>query len=171
MTMTTSRPRGSPAQRLRGTMAALRVSFTWFGVRKALTDEQKAQAADAFGAEGEFLSAGKKLLDTRDPAFRAVTSVRHRALALFRARSLPFPEPGIRLIRQDDLESLTSELGAFQAELAKAVGALNERFDALKSAARERLGRLYSASDYPETLIGLFELSFDFPSVEPPCAG
>ena len=84
------------AGRLRTTMAAMRLSFTWFGVRKALSDEQKARAADAFGAEGEFLSAGKKLLDTRDPAFRAVTAVRHRAVSFFKAKSLPYPEPGIR---------------------------------------------------------------------------
>jgi hypothetical protein len=62
MPMTASPPRDAPAQRLRTTMAAMRVSFTWFGVRKALSDEQKARAADAFGAEGEFLSAGKKLI-------------------------------------------------------------------------------------------------------------
>ena len=63
-----------PARRLRATMAAARVSFTWFGVQKTLTREQKAQAAEAFDAEGQFLSAGKKLLDTRHSAFRAVTS-------------------------------------------------------------------------------------------------
>jgi len=59
------RPSTSPAQRLRATMAAVRVAFCWFGVRKTLTPEQKAQAADTFGAEGQYLSAGKKLLDNR----------------------------------------------------------------------------------------------------------
>ena len=65
-----------PAQRLRTTMAAVRVAFTWFGVQKSLTREQKALAAEAFDAEGGFLSAAKKLLDTKHPAFRAVTAVR-----------------------------------------------------------------------------------------------
>ena len=168
MPMTTSPPRSSPAQRLRFTMAAMRVSFTWFGVRKALSEEQRARAADAFGAEGDFLSAGKKLLDTRDSAFRAVSSVRHRTVAFFKAKSLPFPEPGIRLIRQDDLEPVSAEMNRFQAELTETVAALDERFETLKSAARERLGRLYSVSDYPESLIGLFDVAWDFPSVEPP---
>jgi hypothetical protein len=45
-------------------MAAVRVSINWFGTRKTLTAEQKSQAAESFGAEGTFLSAGKKLLDT-----------------------------------------------------------------------------------------------------------
>ena len=53
----------SPAQRLRGTMAAVRVSIRWFGTRKSLTVEQKAEAAEPFNAEAKFLSAGKKLLD------------------------------------------------------------------------------------------------------------
>ena len=34
------------AQRLRTTMAAVRVSFTWFGVSKSLTPEQRATAAE-----------------------------------------------------------------------------------------------------------------------------
>ena len=41
----------TPAERLRTTMAACRVQFTWFGTNKSLTAEQKAQAAEAFGAE------------------------------------------------------------------------------------------------------------------------
>ncbi len=41
----TTRPSSTPAQRLRSTTAAVRLSFTWFGVRKTLTPEQKAQAA------------------------------------------------------------------------------------------------------------------------------
>ena len=54
---------------------ALRVSFTWFGIHKTLTPEQKTQAAETFGAEGQFLSASKKLLDSKHPAFRAVNAV------------------------------------------------------------------------------------------------
>jgi hypothetical protein len=43
----------APAQRLRSTMAAMRLSFTWFGTRKTLSPEQRARAAESFGAEGE----------------------------------------------------------------------------------------------------------------------
>ena len=52
-----------PAERLRTSTAAVCVSLRWFGVRKTLSAEQKAEAAEAFGANGDFLSAGKKLLD------------------------------------------------------------------------------------------------------------
>ena len=87
------------SRRMRDTMAAAKLSFTWLGVRKSLTVEQKNQAADSFGAEGKFLSAGKKLLDTSHPAFKAVTAIKGRCLSYWRAVSLPFPEPGFRFIR------------------------------------------------------------------------
>jgi len=87
MTMTLERPRSvstTPAQRLQTTMAAVRLTLRWFGVRKTLTPQQKTQAAESFGAEGEFLSARKKLLDTRHPVYKEVTAVRGRVTALWK---------------------------------------------------------------------------------------
>ena len=160
--------RNSSAQRLRTTMAAVRVMFTWLGSRKTLTQEQKSQAADTFGAERAYLSAGKKLLDTSHPAFKAVTAVRTRVIAFWKGISLPYPESGIRLIRQDDISSFTVQMTSLKAELDEAVIQLDARYDELKSAARRRLGSLYNAGDYPATLRGWFDVSYDFPSVEPP---
>ncbi len=164
----TSGSRTTAADRLRATMAAARVSFTWFGVRKSLSPQQKAEAADTFGAEGNYLSAGKKLLDTSHPAFRAVTAVRNRATSLWRGLSLPYPEPGIRLIRQQDMTTFDVQMTTLCAELDEAVETLDAHFSELKSAARERLGRLFNPADYPATLCGLFEIAWDYPSVEPP---
>ena len=87
-------------------MAALRVGFLWFGIRKTLTPEQRSQAAESFGAEGQYLSAGKKLLDSKHPALRAVNAVKHEVVTYWRGVSLPFPEPGIRLIRQQDISAV-----------------------------------------------------------------
>jgi len=157
-----------PAQRLRATMAACRVQFTWFGTRRALTRDQTALAAGAFDADGPFLSAGKKLLDTRHDAFRAVTAVRGKAQAYWRAMTLPFPEPGVRLIRQETVEDFADTMGHYRDELAEAVASLDRHLDELKTAAAERLGSLYNPGDYPETLVGLFDVAYDFPAVEPP---
>lgn len=158
----------APAQRLQRTMAAARVSFTWLGVRKTLSREQKEQAAESFGAEGQYLSAAKKLLDTAHPAFKAVTAIRNRAIAYWRAVSLPYPEPGIRLIRQDHIESFDRHMTDMRQELAEAVQQLSERYAELKEAARDRLGTLYDPTDYPADLGDMFELGWDFPSVEAP---
>src|SRR5947208_797817 len=117
----TTRPTTSPARRLQTTMAAVRLAFTWLGVRKTLTAEQKAQAADTFGAEQSFLSAGKKLLDTSHPAFKTVTAVRGRIINYWKGITLPYPEPGIRLIRQDDISMFDVQLTTLKAELDEAV--------------------------------------------------
>ena len=162
------RPSTSPSQRLRNAMAAVRVAISWLGVRKTLTPEQKTIAADSFGAEGNFLSAGKKLLDTTHPAFKAVTAVRGRIVSLWKSMSLPYPEPGIRLIRQDDIDTFNTKMESLQQELAEAVLGLDRHYFELKSAARDRLGSLYNPDDYPASLTGLFQVSWDFPSVEPP---
>jgi hypothetical protein len=156
------------ARRLRSTVAAVRLSFVWFGVRKTLTSQQKAQAAESFGAEGAFLSAGKKLIDTRDSTFQAVTGIRSRLVHLWKAMSLPYPEPGVRLIRQHEVQLFTVQATTLKAELEEAVSRLDEHFAELKEAARERLGSLYSDADYPQSLQGLFRAEWDFPSVEPP---
>jgi hypothetical protein len=161
-------PSTSPSQRLRTSFAAVRVAFTWLGTRKTLNTEQKAQAADTFGAEGQFLSAGKKLLDTKHPAFKAVTGVRSRILSLWKGVSLPYPEPGVRLIRQDQIDMFTEQLASLKEELNEAVWRLDEHYSELKSAARDRLGSLYDSADYPDSLEGLFQVAWDFPSVEPP---
>ena len=158
----------SPAQRLRTSMAAARVSLSWLGVRKTLTAEQKARAADTFGAEGDSISAAKRLLDTTHPAFKAVTAVKNRAVSYWKSLSLPYPEAGIRLIRQDRLETFADQMQEFQQELDQAVGNLDEYYTDLRRDARDRLGTLYNSADYPESLMGLFAIQYDFPSVEPP---
>jgi hypothetical protein len=56
----------------------------------------------------------------------------------------------------------------YRNELAEAVANLDRHYGELKQAASERLGRLFNPADYPETLVGLFDVSWDFPSVEPP---
>jgi hypothetical protein len=158
----------TPAQRLRATMAAVRVHFRWMGTQKSLSPEQKAQAAQAFDAEGQFLSAAKRLLDTRHTAFRAVTAVRGKVDSYWRGLTLPFPEPGIRLIKQEQLEGFDATMADYRRELEDAVANLDHHYAELKQAAARRLGSLYNAADYPETLVGLFGVEFDFPSVEPP---
>jgi hypothetical protein len=158
----------TPAQRLRTTMAACRVQFTWFGTKKSLTPEQKAQAAETFDAEGQFLSAGKKLLDTRHNAFRAVTAIRTKMTDSWRGLTLPFPDPGVRLIKHDQVEGFDRQMADFKAELEDAVRTLDQHFEDLKQAAAQRLGSLFNPGDYPTTLVGLFGVSWDYPNIEPP---
>lgn len=155
-------------QRLMNDFRASKVSFTMFGTKKTLSDDQKAEAASAFGAAGEFLSAGKKLIDTRHPAYRAVTSIKSQAGRYWQGMTLPYPESGIRLIREGDLVSFAEKMEEFRGQLFDAVDALNSRYWELRTEAQAKLGRLYNSGDYPSSLLGLFGVAWEFPNVEPP---
>jgi len=158
----------TPARRLQTSFAAVRLSFTWLGVRKTLTADQKAQAAEPFGAEGQYLSASKKLLDTKSPQFREVTAVRNRIVSYWKGMTLPYPEPGLRLIRQDQLDAFNDVITDLREQLQEAVAKLDDHYHALKAAAKDRLGSLYNEADYPSSLRGLFSVEWEFPSVEAP---
>jgi hypothetical protein len=156
------------AQRLRTTMAAVKLSFTWLGVKKALGQEQRTTAARAFQADQEFLSASKLILDTRNPAYRQVAKVRSEASSYWRTVTLPFPEPGIRLLPQNSLAMFARTMETSREQLHKAVHQLADEYNHLKQEAQNRLGSLYNASDYPQTLDGLFDLEVSYPTIEPP---
>src|SRR5436189_2307269 len=85
----------APAQRLRRTAAAVRVHFTWWGVHRTLTAQQKEEVSDTYGADARFLTAGKKIIDVRHEAFRKLTSSRTRIVNYWRGLTLPYVEPGV----------------------------------------------------------------------------
>ena len=159
-----------PAQRLRRTAAAVRVALRWWGTHRALTNQQKEELGAAAAADTRFLTAGKRLIDTRHEAFRRLTSVRTRIGNYWRGISLPYVEPGVRLIRQSDIESFVHQMEGFRDELraGRQRATFNQVYDQVKADARRRLGRLYNPADYPEEIHDLFDVAWDFPSVEPP---
>jgi hypothetical protein len=148
----------SAAQRLRTTMAAVKLAFTWLGVRKTLAPEQRTTAARAFHADRELLSASKLILDTKNPAYRAVAAVRSEASGYWRTVTLPFPEAGIRLLPQNSLGLFVQTMQTYRERLQDAARELSGQYDTIKSEAQRRLGTLFNASDYPQTLDGLFDL-------------
>jgi hypothetical protein len=158
----------NPAQRLRRVAAAARVHFTWWGVHRALTCEQKEELGLAFEADSRFITAGKKLVDVRHEAFRRLTSLRTRIVNYWRGLSLPYVDPGVRLIRQSEVEGFVKTMQELRAELVQAEADLNAVYDQIKADAQERLRRLYDAGDYPAEIRHLFNVDWEFPSVEPP---
>lgn len=158
----------SPAQWLRQIAAAVRVSFTWWGVHRSLTDQQKEEVGLACSADTRLLTAGKKLIDTRNETYRKLTSLRSRIVYYWRGLTLPYVEPGMRLIRQEDIDSFVHVMEGFREELKAAELELDAAYDRICGDARQRLGRLYNPGDYPPSMLGLFGVEWDFPSVEPP---
>ena len=154
--------------RIRNNFVACRVKFQWFGTSKSLTSDQKSRAAESFGADGTAISAAKRLIDTKQESYRALTSIKSQINRYWRDTSLPYPESGIRLIRNDSVEGFNSSLLGFKGQLESAVAELDNHYWDLKDAARIRLGSLFDQQDYPSTLSTEFDVSWNFPSVHAP---
>ena len=173
---TTTQPTNTPthqtapnaANRLRTTMAAVRLAFTWLGVRKTLAPEQRTTAARAFHADRELLTASKLILDTKSPTYRAVAAVRSEASSYWRTVTLPFPEAGIRLLPQNSLGMFASTMQTYRERLQEAARELASQYDQIKTEAQRRLGTLFHPGDYPSTLDGLFDMEWSVVPIEPP---
>jgi hypothetical protein len=157
-----------PAQRLRRSAAAVRVSLHWWGTHRRLTTQQKEEVSAGYAADARFLTAGKRIIDVRHEAYRKLTGIRTRITNYWKGMTLPYTEPGVRLLKQGDVEVFHHALEGFRDELAQAEAGLDAVYDEVKDDARQRLGRLFNEKDYPERVRGLFQVEWDFPSVEPP---
>jgi hypothetical protein len=154
--------------RLKRETAAVRLQYKKFGTRRALIPDQVYRAARVFGANQQFLSAGKRILNTKDPVWIAATGAIGRARLYWRTMTVPYPDKGIRLLRRELVPSFNVAMQAFAAELAEAKRALDEAYASLQNEARNSLGELFNPDDYPESVTESFYLEWDFPNVEPP---
>lgn len=155
-------------QQLRLETAAVRLMHGKFGVRRALSKAQVKQAAETFGAAGEYFSASKKRINTRHTAYKACTKIISQARCYWRTMTVPFPVKGIRLLRRDLLESFDETLCRYRDELLEATKGLQAVYADLRNEAREQLGDLFDPTDYPADIRDAFLLAWDYPSVEPP---
>jgi hypothetical protein len=167
-TTSTAQEELAAADRLRTTMAAVKLSFTWLGVRKTLAPEQRTTAARAFQADRDLFSASKIILDTKNRAYRAVVAVRSEATSYWRTVTLPFPEAGTRLLPQNSLGLFANTMAGYREKLQLAVSDLAAQYEHIKSEAQRRLGMLFNPGDYPRTLDGMFDLEVSYPTIEPP---
>lgn len=156
------------AREMRQNMGAVKLSFSWLGTQRKLSDAQTKQAADMFAASTDAVTASKKLIDTKHPAYKAVTAIKSQAAAFWRGITLPYPQEGVRLIRQADIALFEERMNDFKAQLNAAAANLQLEYETIKEKAREKLGSLYNAADYPDTLENVFSISWEYPPIEPP---
>ena len=154
--------------RVRNNFLACRIKFKWFGTSKSLTSDQKSRAGELFGADGAAISAAKRLIDVKHESYRTLTSIKSQINRYWRDASLPYPEQGIRLIRNESVDDFNSSLLGYKSQLEEAVVDLDSHFYDLKEAARIRLGSLFDRDDYPSSLSNEFDVSWSFPSVSAP---
>ncbi|MBB4635930.1 hypothetical protein [Longimicrobium terrae] len=156
------------AAELQASTVACRLRHERLGTRRALTRGQIEQVAERFAADRRALSGSKRLLDTKDPAFRAVMRVHAAATDYWHSMTVPFPEAGIRLIRRERVQEFQQRMEEFRTSLVRSARQLQAKYAELRERARDELGSLFNDGDYPPRVDDAFSLDWDFPSVEPP---
>lgn len=156
------------ASDLRQTMGAVKLAFSWLGTQRKLSDAQTKQAADTFHAATDLVTASKRLIDTKNTTYRVLTTLKSQASAYWRSMTLPYPQEGVRLIKQSDIGAFEERMREYKEQLVAAAANLQLEYEAIKVAAREKLGELYNPSDYPASLEGVFDLRWEYPPVDPP---
>ena len=129
---------------------------------------KKKKSPTPTGPTPSFSPPARRSSMSATPPSGRLTSLRSRIVSYWRGLTLPYVEPGVRLIRQDDIESFAHVLEGFRDELSQAETELDAVYESMKEDARRRLGQLYCAKDYPSEIRGLFAVEWDFPAVEPP---
>ena len=156
------------AERLRREAVGVSLERSQFGVSRKLSNDQKEEIANLFDAEAHRLSAGKKLLNKRHKKYLRVTSALNRARDCWMDSTLPYPDPGIRLIRRDRVQDFDERMTAIRSELRAAAVELEMVYRSeLIPEARETLGDVFDANDYPAEIAGEFDVQWGFPNVEP----
>jgi hypothetical protein len=123
--------------------------------------------AAAVGADAEYVTSNKKLVNFRNPHYRAVIAALGAISQGWHARSVPWVKKGIRLMRQDELDGFGTWLREQQEILRGKANVLAVHRDSLVGEAQQQLGDLFNPSDYPGDLAGLYWVELDFPPLEP----
>lgn len=159
------------AERLRAETAAVRLRRRYLKDAKALSPAQRETAAAVFSADAEFLRARKKMFDTKHKKVSRANRLVDRSCEIWREFTVPYSaaEPGVRLIRRDRIAEFEDELRRVLDELGAAVAEADDVYRSeIIPEAEQRLGELFNAEDYPDSLLGCWGFDWEYPSVEPP---
>jgi len=154
--------------RLSDTMCGVSLHLKQWRTNKGLNNQQRETMADAFGAVNQSVSGSKKLINTKNESYRAVGRVFNEAYAFWQYHSIPYPQHGMRLQKKSSVSEFRQQFVQFQNRMTLAVDDLERELPSLMEEQKVALGRLYSVADYPRSVSGLYELSFDISDINPP---
>jgi len=157
----------TPSECLQLQHSAMKVAFTWWGTTKALRPDLKREMADEFEADEEVLSASKKLINRKHPAYKALTKIKRSITAYWKQKTLPFPEPGIRLLPQSKLEEFDQFMESARSDLRNAADELQAEYNKDRTLGAT-LGRLHEETDYPASVADLFSVAWNVENISPP---
>jgi len=158
-------PKKMPGVLSNGTVG-VRLSRSFPTQRISFDAQEKHATAGLFDADDSAVSASTKILDVKHPLIKAVRKVIHRIESAHIAWGLPYPEPGIRLIRADRVAAFEETLAPLFVDLENANDALRESHQQILESSREKCGSLFREERFPVDLTHL--AATDYPDLNVP---
>lgn len=156
------------AEILESAVVGCSLSIHWWGINRKADVQVVSAVAESLGTNSKFLKLEKKLINPKNLYYRGLCEIRSAIGSAWRNYTLPYVEPGTRLIRKDLVDAFDQRMTAFKTELSEKISALCDNYELLKSEGKRALGELYRETDYPNNLQHLFGFSWEFPNLNPP---
>lgn len=140
----------------------------WWGINRKAGVEALNAVADSLGTNQKFLKIEKKIINHRNVHYRLLLETKNSVVQYWKNLTLPYVEPGTRLLRKDLIDRFEIQMSAFRRELQERVSDLARNYRSLKDEAATALQNLYREEDYPADIQSLFSFHWDYPNLNPP---
>ena len=154
--------------KLESSVIGCSLSTHWWGITRKADVAIINNVADSLGTNKKFLKIEKRLIDPKNLHYRALLETKSALVGVWKDLTLPYTEPGTRLLRKDLVEKFESHMSGFKAEMEARVVDLANNYQQLKSESRTSLGNLYKDEDYPHDITSLFSFHWEYPNLNPP---
>ena len=119
-------------------------------------------------ADPDSINASKKLYNLSLQPIKEINALKTQIKLFVEANTLPYVEPGVRLLNRDSLQEFNERMQELQGMLHELAATVQQWREPILQDAMTRLNKAYNPANYPQDLSTLFSVEWSFPSVEPP---
>ncbi len=158
------------AANLKSKCLGCKLTIKWLGTSRTLSDDQTSKAAAVFDADSKMLGARKRIFNTKHAVWRQMVKLCGETRRAWKSYTLPYTEPGIRLIKKQLVGDFDSVMKEAKAHLEDRILTLQHCYPQMLEDAKAGLGELFVEADYPhvDELPPLFDFCWEYTELTPP---
>jgi hypothetical protein len=168
-----SQPNQNPAEALKSATIGMRLRWRWMARTRSVSEQLKesmvAQANTSEGyADQDSYAVSSKLFNHKMECFKAIAKLKGNIQRWWEALTLPYTEPGVRLLPRTSVQIASEHLTEFEATFNTLAQDIQAHRAEIIEEARQRLKAGFDLANYPQDFACLFAMEWSFVSVEPP---
>lgn len=168
-----SEPNQNPVEALKGATIGMRLRWHWMARKKAVSETLKESMVSILTttqgrADEDSYAVTSKLFNPKMECFKELAKFKGETQRWWEDATLPYMEPGIRLLPRESVESVNAALFTKKGTFYVLAGMVQDVRAAIIEEARQRLKAGFDINNYPDDLSTLFGMEWAFVSVEPP---